>query len=148
MISISPDISRWENTSADIELRAGDTLNIPKRPSFVAVSRQVYNPIAISYSPGKKLGWYLRKGGGAMRSGNKRDIYVLRSDGSVVPRGRGWFSSNFNDLRMRPGDTIFVPEDCGRLRNLADIVELGTSGNCNRDSPGGIRSSVSGRECL
>ena len=110
VITISPDISRWENTSADIELRAGDTLNIPKRPSFVAVSGQVYNPIAISYSPGKKLGWYLRKGGGAMRSGNKKDIYVLRSDGSVVPRGRGWFNNNFMDLRMRPGDTIFVPE--------------------------------------
>ncbi len=110
VISISPDISRWENTSADIELRAGDTLTIPKRPSFVAVTGQVYNPIAISYSPGKKLGWYLRKGGGAMRSGNTKDIYVLRSDGSVVPRGRGWFNNNFNDLHMRPGDTIFVPE--------------------------------------
>jgi hypothetical protein len=45
-----------------------------------------------------------------MRSGNKKDIYVLRSDGSVVPRGRGWFNNNFMDLRMRPGDTIFVPE--------------------------------------
>ncbi len=110
VISITPDISRWENTSADIELRAGDTLTVPKRPSFVSVTGQVYNPIAISYSPGKKLGWYLRKGGGAMRSGNKKDIYVLRSDGSVVPRGRGWFTNNFMDLRMRPGDTIFVPE--------------------------------------
>lgn len=110
VINISTDISRWENTAADIELRAGDTLFIPKRPSFVGVNGQVYNPIAISYSPGKKLGWYLRKGGGAMRSGNKKDIYVLRADGSVVPRGRGWFDNNFMDLRMRPGDTIFVPE--------------------------------------
>ncbi len=110
VINISTDISRWENTAADIELRAGDSLFIPKRPSFVGVNGQVYNPIAISYSPGKKLGWYLRKGGGAMRSGNKKDIYVLRADGSVVPRGRGWFNDNFMDLRMRPGDTIFVPE--------------------------------------
>ena len=45
-----------------------------------------------------------------MKSGNKKDIYVLRADGSVVPRGRGWFNDNFMDLRMRPGDTIFVPE--------------------------------------
>jgi hypothetical protein len=45
-----------------------------------------------------------------MRSGNKKDIYVLRADGSVVPRGHGWFNNNFMDLRMRPGDTIFVPE--------------------------------------
>jgi protein involved in polysaccharide export with SLBB domain len=49
VINISPDISKWENTSADIEMRAGDTLVIPKRPNFVMVSGQVYNPTAISY---------------------------------------------------------------------------------------------------
>jgi protein involved in polysaccharide export with SLBB domain len=110
VINISSDISRWENTPADIELRAGDTLLIPKRLDFVAVSGQVYNPVAISYSPGKNLGWYLRKSGGATQSGNKRQIYVLRADGSVVPMGNSWVSGSFMDTRMRPGDTIFVPE--------------------------------------
>src|ERR1019366_4395485 len=57
VIHISPDISKWENTPADIELRAGDTLVIPKRPNFVMVSGQVYNPTAISYVPGRDLGW-------------------------------------------------------------------------------------------
>ncbi len=110
IINISSDVSRWENTPADIELRAGDTLLIPKRPNFVVVSGQVYNPAAISYVPGRDLGWYLRKAGGANRFGDKKEIYVLHADGSVVPRGNGWVSSNFMDLRMRPGDTIFVPE--------------------------------------
>ena len=40
----------------------------------------------------------------------RKQIYVLHADGSVVPRGNSWVSSNFMDLRMRPGDTIFVPE--------------------------------------
>jgi len=110
VINISSDISRWENTSADIELRAGDTLFIPKRLDFVAVSGQVYNPVAISYAPGKNLGWYLRKSGGATQSGNKKEIYVLRADGSVIPMGNSWISGSFMDTRMRPGDTIFVPE--------------------------------------
>ena len=110
VINISTDISSWENTSADVELRAGDTLLIPKRPEFVAINGQVYNPVAISYVPGKTLSWYLRKGGGATPSGNKKEIYVLRADGSVVPRDNGWMSNNFMDLHMRPGDTIFVPE--------------------------------------
>ena len=86
MINISSDISRWENTPADIELRAGDTLLIPKRPDFVVVSGQVYNPVAISYVPGKDLSWYLRKSGGATPNGDKKQIYVLHADGSVVPR--------------------------------------------------------------
>ena len=110
IINISSDVSRWENTPADIELRAGDTLFIPKRPNFVLVSGQVYNPAAISYVPGKDLAWYLRKAGGATPFGNKKEIYVLHADGSVVPRGDSWVSNNFMSLRMRPGDTIFVPE--------------------------------------
>jgi protein involved in polysaccharide export with SLBB domain len=110
VINISTDIGSWENTPADIELRAGDTLVIPKRPNFVAVSGQVYNPIAVSYIPGKNLGWYLRKSGGATRSGNKKEVYVLRADGSIVPLGNRWISDNYMDLRMRPGDTIFIPE--------------------------------------
>lgn len=110
VVKISSDIGRWENTPADIELRAGDILVIPKRPNFVSVSGQVYNPVAVSYTTGKKLSWYLRRAGGPTSSGNRKDIYVLRADGSVVPRGHGWFSSNLMNLRMRPGDTIFVPE--------------------------------------
>jgi protein involved in polysaccharide export with SLBB domain len=110
IIDITSDVSRWENTPADIELRAGDTLYIPKRPNFVVVSGQVYNPAAISYVPGRDLIWYLRKAGGATPTGDKKQIYVLHADGSVVPRSSGWVSSNFMDLRMRPGDTIFVPE--------------------------------------
>ncbi len=110
VIRISSDISSWENTSADIELRAGDTLILPKRPNFVSVNGQVYNPVAISYSPGKKLGWYLKSAGGATSGANKKGIYVLRADGSVVPQGTGLFSSGLMEVRLRPGDTIFVPE--------------------------------------
>ena len=110
VIGISSDISKWENTSADIELRADDTLLIPKRPNFVAIAGQVYNPVAISYVPGKNLGWYLRKGGGPTPSGNKKQIYVMRADGSVVPRDDNWMTNNYMDLRMRPGDAVIVPE--------------------------------------
>jgi protein involved in polysaccharide export with SLBB domain len=113
VINISPDIGKWENTSADIEMRAGDTLVISKRPNFVMVSGQVYNSTAISYVPGRDVGWYLRKAGGATPYGNKKYMYVLRADGSVVvPREAEsiWMGRNFMSLRMQPGDTIFVPE--------------------------------------
>jgi protein involved in polysaccharide export with SLBB domain len=110
VINVSADVSKWENTSADIELRVGDTLFIPKRPDFVMVSGQVYNPIAISYVPGRHVEWYLRKAGGATPSGNKRDIYVLRADGSIVPHGSIWTGNNLMNLRLRPGDSVFVPE--------------------------------------
>jgi protein involved in polysaccharide export with SLBB domain len=113
VIHIDSDISKWENTSADVELRAGDTLYIPKRPNFVMVNGQVYNPVAVSYVPRRDLSWYLERAGGSTRTGDKHNIYVLRADGSiVVPRNSGsiWMGSGFRDVRMQPGDTIFVPE--------------------------------------
>ncbi len=113
VIAIDSDISKWENTPADIELRAGDTLLIPKRPNFVIVSGQVYNPLAVSYVPRRDLDWYLEKAGGSTRTGDKKHIYVLRADGSVVvPRQAEsiWMGGSFKNARMQPGDTIFVPE--------------------------------------
>jgi protein involved in polysaccharide export with SLBB domain len=110
VINISSDISRWENTSADIEMRAGDKLIIPKRPNFVLVSGQVYNSTAISYVPGRDVGWYLRKAGGTTPYGDKKHIYVLRADGSIVGHGNSWAGGNLMNLRLRPGDSIFVPE--------------------------------------
>ena len=74
------------------------------------VSGQVYNPAAISYIAGRNLAWYLRKAGGPSTVGDKKQIYVLHADGSVLPRDSSWLSNNFMSVRMRPGDTIFVPQ--------------------------------------
>jgi hypothetical protein len=110
VIRISADISKWENTSADIELRAGDTIVIPKLPNFVMVTGQVYNSEAITYMQGKDTDWYLNKAGGATQSGNKRGVYVIRADGSIVGHGSIWSGSSVMNLRMQPGDSIVVPE--------------------------------------
>lgn len=109
VIHISADVSRWENTAADIELRAGDTLRIPKRPDFVMVAGQVFNPEAISYIPGRDVRWYLERGGGPTHMGDDKVMYVVHADGSVTPR-KGRWDTAFYRMRMRPGDTIFVPE--------------------------------------
>lgn len=110
VIRISPDISRWENTPADIELRAGDRLVIPKRPNFVMITGQVYNSEAITYTPGKTADWYLKKAGGASQAGNSKAAYVVRTDGSVVGHGSSWTGSSALNVRMEPGDSVVVPE--------------------------------------
>ncbi len=112
VIKISGDIERWQNTAADIELRAGDVLTIPKRPSFVLITGQVYSPSAITYAPGKNAGWYLQQAGGPTDLANRKDIYVIRANGSVVGQGSGsgWWKGNVMSTVMRPGDTLVVPE--------------------------------------
>jgi polysaccharide biosynthesis/export protein len=91
-------------------MRAGDVLVVPKRPNFVMVNGQVYNPTAISYLRGKEADWYLRRTGGPTQSANKKGIFILRADGSVVARTGGLWRENVLGTRLQPGDSIVVPE--------------------------------------
>ncbi len=109
-ILISPDINRWKETPADVEVRAGDTLVIPKRPGFVMVSGQVFNPTAVSYRSGKSARWYLGQSGGPTPLANKKAIFVVRADGSLIGgQERLWSGSSLSAV-LQPGDTVFVPE--------------------------------------
>ena len=107
---ITSDIGRWKNSSLDMEVRAGDTLIIPKKPSYVLVSGQVFNPTAIAYRPGKSAAWYLSQAGGPTILGNKKSVFVIRADGSVVSSKRGLWSGESISEVLQPGDTVVVPE--------------------------------------
>jgi protein involved in polysaccharide export with SLBB domain len=75
------------------------------------VNGQVYNPTAISYRPGKSAGWYLGQAGGPTNMANRKAVFVVRADGSVVGgKGGGeWFIGDVLSAELRPGDLVFVP---------------------------------------
>jgi len=110
VIHVSKDMKRWANTSADIQVRAGDSIYIPKRPSIVMVDGSVFNPTAITYKPGKSAAWYLHQAGGPTNMANKKAIFVIRADGSVVGGSGGLFSGGVEKASMQPGDMVMVPE--------------------------------------
>jgi protein involved in polysaccharide export with SLBB domain len=111
VVHITADINRWANTPADIELRRGDVLTIPKRPSFVLVTGQVYNATALTFTPGKTAGWYLQRAGGTSPTANRKEILVVRSNGSVIGRhSGGWFEGSVLSTVLDPGDVIVVPQ--------------------------------------
>lgn len=110
VVHVSSDISKWENTTADLQLRAGDVLTIPKRPNFVMVDGAVYNPTAVTFKPGKNAEWYLRQAGGPTHMSDKKAVFVLRADGSVVGGRSGLFTGGALDVEVRPGDMVIVPE--------------------------------------
>ncbi|HWH61048.1 MAG TPA: SLBB domain-containing protein [Terriglobales bacterium] len=132
VIHINADISSWENTPADIELRGGDVLTIPKRPGFVLVTGQVYNATALSYTPDRTAGWYLSRAGGANEAANRKEIFVIRANGSVVGRrSGGWFDGDVLSTKLNPGDVVVVPQKIlgGSLlwRNLLSAGQLAGS---------------------
>jgi protein involved in polysaccharide export with SLBB domain len=111
VIKINADIASWANTPADIELRSGDVLTIPKQPGFILISGQVYNASAITYVPGKDAEWYLRRAGGATDLANRKEIFVIRANGLVVGRRSGeWYQDQVLSARLNPGDVVVVPQ--------------------------------------
>lgn len=132
VIRINGKIKRWKNTPADIEVRAGDVLTIPKTPSFVMIQGHVYNPTAIAYAPGKNAGWYLARAGGVTEIGNKKAVFVVRADGSVVGGGSsGWWKGDALGARLNPGDMVVVPEKLPAVRSswktVLEAAQLATT---------------------
>lgn len=132
VIHISADINSWANTPADIEMHTGDVLTVPKRPGFVLVSGQVYNASALTYVPGKEASWYLRRAGGTNDVANRKEIFVVRANGSVIGRRSGeWYGANVLSTRLDPGDVIVVPQKIigGSLfwRNLLTVAQISSS---------------------
>ena len=128
LIHISPDFATWEGTDADIAVRPGDTLFIPKRPNFVQVAGQVYNPSAITFVPGRHAQWYLQQAGGATAIGNKKEAFVIRANGTVVGRAsHEWWAGNAMSSVLQPGDTIYVPDKVSggdRLKTLSQMAQM------------------------
>jgi polysaccharide export outer membrane protein len=84
VIHLRPDRKDFAQSPDDIELRAGDSLTIPKQPGEVLVIGQVYNANALTYAPGRNAGWYYSRAGGATHLADKGAIFIVCADGSVT----------------------------------------------------------------
>ncbi|MGB8675011.1 MAG: SLBB domain-containing protein [Candidatus Acidiferrales bacterium] len=109
-IRISSNVDRWKSSASDVEVRAGDVLTVPKRPSYVMITGQVFNPTAVSYRPGKSAKWYLGQSGGPTQMADKKGIFVIRADGSVIGKDESLWSGSSLGATLEPGDTVVVPE--------------------------------------
>ena len=132
VIHISADIDSWANTPADIEMRRGDVLTVPKRPGFVLVTGQVYNTSAITFVPGKEASWYLRNAGGTNNVASRGEIFIVRANGLVIGKHSGeWYANKVLSTRLNPGDVIVVPQKVvgGSViwQNLLTVAQLSSS---------------------
>lgn len=110
-----------------LPLEDGDTYYVPPRLSTVQVAGAVYNPNAFRYQEGKRLGDYLKDSGGPTREADKRRVFVIRADGTVVSKQAGsHFHEKFENLKLQPGDAIVVPEKLKTpgSRALQDTVAI------------------------
>ena len=111
----------------DLPLEDGDRFVVPPLPSTVGIVGAVYDPNSFVYLAHKHAGEYLRTAGGPNRNADRKQIFIIRADGSVVSRQyldhTLWTDDKFNREVIYPGDTIVVPEQLNKttlLRGLTD----------------------------
>ena len=111
----------------DLPLEDGDRFVVPPVPSTVGIVGAVYDSNSFVYLAHKHAGDYLRTAGGPNRNADKKQIFIIRADGSVVSRQylsrTLWTGDKFDEQIIYPGDTIIVPEQLNKttlLRGLTD----------------------------
>jgi polysaccharide biosynthesis/export protein len=104
-------------SGADIILRDGDRLMVPKFQQEVTVIGEVQTATSHLYRSELRRDEYIGLSGGFTRRADHDRIYVVRADGSVVANeGARWFRGS--GIEIRPGDTIVVPLDTERMPAL------------------------------
>ncbi|MEN7341428.1 MAG: SLBB domain-containing protein [Pseudomonadota bacterium] len=96
-----------------LNLEDGDVLHVPSVPPTIEVVGAVYRQGSFIYN-GTKLKGYLQNAG-LLEVADTRNVYVIRPDGSFRQVTRG--------LRIRPGDTVIVPEEVDRERTVRRIKD-------------------------
>jgi hypothetical protein len=136
MAIILNKIETLKGTPYDIELAAGDSLNIPANPQSVQVLGAVYNRTAFVYDKQRNVPGYIDLAGGYTDNADKKKIYILKVDGTAVRPQEGLLSILWNKNSNRwefgydnlePGDTIVVPEKLERIawmRQIKDITQI------------------------
>jgi protein involved in polysaccharide export with SLBB domain len=134
-------LEEFQRSKYDIELENGDNLVVPKTPGVVYVVGEVFNPTSLLYERGRTVSYYLSRVGGMTKDADKKQVSVVKVDGSVISMAQGnrgrliywdkeynqWSTGGFMNYRMEPGDTIIVPRKIDRilwLRNVRDITQI------------------------
>ncbi|MGC3974391.1 MAG: SLBB domain-containing protein [Nitrospira sp.] len=96
-------IEQLEGTEDDIILEARDRILMPTPSQTVSIIGSVKSPSTVVYRPSLRLDDYLRQAGGLTEDANKKEMYIMRANGTTD-------SAYLAVKELRSGDTIVVPQ--------------------------------------
>ena len=112
---------------ASVLLENNDQIVVPVRSTTVGVFGAVYRPASfLMDQPGQRhlrVKDYIDRAGGPIRAADRRGVFVVRANGSVLSRKRGALNAY-----VYPGDVVFVPvktqspDFWARLRDISTIL--------------------------
>jgi polysaccharide export outer membrane protein len=95
---------RKNDLSENIVLRKNDFINIPEKKDYIILLGQFVNPGKIIYDPNLTVQDYIRLAGGFGWRALEGDVRVIKA------KTGEWVDAEDVD-ELRPGDTIWIPED-------------------------------------
>ncbi len=112
------DLDSLTGSEDDLILEEGDSLTVQRQPADVLVLGSVRNPSSIVHKKNKEPQYYIDRTGGFSKNSDKKEVYLLRVDGSAL--------SDISKLKeVDPGDTIIVPPKV-KTRDYSWIAQIAT----------------------
>ena len=103
VIKVAPP-GELKHTTDDLVLADGDSLDVPEPVDSILVLGSVRTSTSVIYTPNAGVDYYVNKVGGYTKEADKKEVHIVKADGSAV--------SGFSNIRMvEPGDTIIVPRN-------------------------------------
>ena len=115
--------------NADIQVEAGDSLFVPEFNNTLSIIGEVRQQGTFRYESDRTLSDYLDLAAGLTVRADRKDIYIVRANGSVdlVNSKRSLLSfTPSNTAELQPGDTIIVPVNEEYLPALSRYREVST----------------------
>jgi len=104
-------------------LEDGDELYVPRNLNTVSVIGEVYNPSTFRYQKeNAKVGYYLEAAGGLKETSDKKHIYIVKANGSIVTNKM----TKVISTELEPGDAVVVPQKIrysNPRKNFTDTID-------------------------
>ena len=108
-------------STADIVLREGDVVFIPKSTNTVKINGAVMVPNTVSYMKGENIDYYLNQAGGYSENAKKSKKFIVYMNGQVTKvKGSG-------KKQIEPGCEIIVPSKAKKNTNIGNILGYATT---------------------
>ena len=105
-------------SDANMVLRAGDRLILPRYTATVKINGAVMYPNVVSFQKGKGASYYINAAGGYAQNARKSGAYVIYMNGMVAKVKAG--------TKIEPGCEIVVPNKITRKMSMAETMSLGS----------------------
>lgn len=112
------------NSYADIILREGDVIRVPKMNNTVKITGGVLYKNVVAFDPNLSIKDYVSMSGGYLKRAKKSGIYIVYMNGTVATK------KSKGGLKIEPGCEIVVPmkdESNKRPMSAAEIMSIATS---------------------